>query len=116
MNVNLGTNYELIGSGRAGLANGHVAGHPYHYVDVGIGYARGKYKVVVVEHWGTSQGSYLEENDRITTRVRGDDLDDCLARIRTAAIACEMTRGYLEQALSEAEDYAKDFLEPAIAA
>lgn len=88
---------------------GHVPGHQYHDCDVVVSNKGDKFRVHVVESWGSCQG-WDEEHGRREAIGRGDSIREAIADARTRAkdsgIECE----YLEQALSKAEDSAEEKL------
>lgn len=103
-------------TGSAGTEYGHVPGHQYHDVDVTITRSRrGKWTVEVLETWGSAQG-YDEEHGRKKVIGRGDDLRDAMSDARERADKATIDNdrmGYLEQALSGAENEANEELEAA---
>lgn len=99
------TSHEELASESAGKAYGHFPGHQYHDCDVVVSRRGEKYRVHVVESWGSAQG-YDEEHGRREAIGRGDSIraaiGDARTRSKDSGIECE----YLEQALSKAEDSA----------
>ena len=108
--------FEMIAEGSAGREYGHVPGHSYHDVTVGIGKKGAQYRAVALETWGSAQESD-EEHGRRKVVARGSDpravLAQCAARARAAGIN---TAGrddggpWLPLALSECEDALEDAL------
>jgi hypothetical protein len=96
-----------LASESTGVTYGHVPGHQYHDVDVVVSRRGEKFRVHVVESWGSAQG-YDEEHGRREAIGRGDSIRDAVrdarGRAKEAGIVCE----YLEQSLSKAEDAAEE--------
>tara|TARA_Y100000310_G_scaffold316852_2_gene369059 strand:+ start:1145 stop:1438 length:294 start_codon:yes stop_codon:yes gene_type:complete len=80
-----------------------VPGHHYHDVDVVVSTRTSKYRVHVVETWGSAQG-YDEEHGRREAIGRGETVEEAIQdareRASNAGIECE----WLEQAICAAED------------
>jgi hypothetical protein len=97
--------HEELASESAGKLYGHVPGHQYHDVDVVVSRKGDKYRVHVVESWGSAQG-YDEEHGRREAIGRGDDIPsamrDAREKAKDSGIVCE----YLATALTRAEDAA----------
>jgi hypothetical protein len=101
--------HEELADRSAGNEYGHVPGHQYHDVDVVISTRGGKYRVQVVESWGSCQG-YNEEHGRREVIGRGDTIREAVADARDAAQQADISISYLTQALSRAEDDAEEKL------
>lgn len=102
--------HEELANESAGNAYGHVPGHQYRDCDVVVSRKGDKFRVHVVESWGSSQG-YDEEHGRREAIGRGESIRDAINDARTrskdSGIECE----YLEQALSKAEDSAEEAID-----
>lgn len=98
--------HEELANVSVGKEYGHVPGHQYHDVDVVISRKDDRYRVHVVESWGSAQG-YDEEHGRVEVVGRGDSLQEAIREARQqandAGIA-EKGAEYLARALSAAED------------
>jgi len=107
--------FEMIAEGSAGREYGHVPGHSYHDVTVGIGKKDAQYRAVALETWGSAQECDEEEGRRQVV-ARGSDPRDvlavCAARARAAGLnTASCVRGpWLPLALRECEDALKDAL------
>jgi hypothetical protein len=99
--------HEQLAYESAGVAYGHVPGHNYHDVDVAVSRKGDKFRVHVVESWGSAQG-YDEEHGRREAIGRGESIYSAIANARSRAKDCGITCEYLEQALCKAEDTAEE--------
>jgi len=82
-------------TGRGGKAYGHVPGHDYLDADVKISRTRrGKWRVEILETWGSTRGFDLEHGSKKVIGY-GDDLSDAISdahdRAKKAGIT---TRGW----------------------
>jgi len=104
-----------IASAEAGKEYGHVPGHQYHDVKVTIGRTgskfRSKFRVQVMESWGSCQGlNNLEEaGNRRVVAIEGN-LDAAVRIASSRAKEAQITAEYLVQALSCAHSDALDAL------
>ena len=100
---------EIQVTSSAGKKYGHVAGHQYHDVDVKITRSKsGRWKVEIVETWGSCQGYCEEERGPRIVCAQGTALDEAVLQAGERAEAAGMDKSYLTQALSEAEAEAAD--------
>jgi hypothetical protein len=113
-NMKMSSGFQVIAEGCSGRQYGHVPGHQYHDVEVGVGSKGSQYRAVVLETWGSAQG-YDEEHGRRKVAARGTDPRDCLAECVARAHAAGIEGEYLPQALSECEDALEDALASAAA-
>jgi hypothetical protein len=91
-------------TGSAGTAYGHVPGHHYHDVDVEITRrSNGRWRVEVVETWGSAQG-YDEEHGRKEVIGRGDTLDSAVSDAERRSNQANISSELLSEAMSEAAD------------
>lgn len=101
-----------LASASNGNPYGHVPGHQYRDVDVVVSARGDKYRVHVVESWGSAQG-YDEEHGRREVIGRGESVreavEDARQRAKDAGIGCE----WLEQSLTQAQDAAEEAIEDA---
>ena len=98
--------HEELASVSVGKEYGHVPGHQYHDVDVVISRMGDRYRVHVVESWGSAQG-HDEEHGRVEVVARGDSLQEAIREARQRASEAgivEEGAAYLTRALSAAED------------
>lgn len=91
-----------------GKPYGHVPGHQYHDVETLISAKSGRYRVHVVESWGSAQG-YDEEHGRREVIGRGDCLRDAIDDAGDAAKTAGMDESYLIQSLHKAMDEAEEW-------
>jgi hypothetical protein len=114
--MKMSSGFKTIAEACKGHEYGHVPGHHYHDVEVGVGHKGAQYRAVVLETWGSAQG-YDEEHGRRKVVARGTDprdvLRECATRARAAGIGGDDPKhaSYLVQALSECEDALEDALE-----
>ena len=101
--------WKQIADANKGAKYGHMPGNQYHDVDVAIGQRGDKFRVVVVETWGSAQG-YDEEHDRNKVVVIDTDLDTAVWIASTCAQQAGIKQEYLVQALSNAHSEAVDAL------
>lgn len=101
--MRMSSGFEIVAESTVGKEYGHVPGHQYHDVQVGIGKRGATYRVVICEVWGSAQGSD-EEHGRKKVVARGDDWRTALAEASSRASQAGIEVGYMTQALSEAED------------
>ena len=99
--------HEELASESTGNAYGHVPGHQYRDVDVVVSRKGDKYRVHVVESWGSAQG-YDEEHGRREAIGRGDSIREAISNARRRAKDCGIETEYLEQSLCKAEDAAEE--------
>lgn len=99
--------HEELASESTGNAYGHVPGHQYRDVDVVVSRKGDKYRVHVVESWGSAQG-YDEEHGRREAIGRGDSIREAISDARRRAKDCGIETEYLEQSLCKAEDAAEE--------
>jgi hypothetical protein len=95
--------FECIADSSVGNEYGHVPGHQYHDVEVGIGQRGQTFRVVILETWGSAQG-YDEEHGRNKVVARGTDWQDALREAVGRAQSVGIDAKYMVQAVSEAED------------
>lgn len=91
----------------ASTGGDHVPGHQYRDVDVVVSRRGDRYRVHVVESWGSAQG-YDEEHGRREVVGRGDSIRHAINDARKRAEDCGITIEYLVQALSMSEDEAEE--------
>jgi hypothetical protein len=99
-----------LSSVSVGNEYGHVPGHQYHDVDTVISRKGDKYRVHVVESWGSCQG-YDEEHGRNEVVARGSSISAAVAEAgRRGALAGIVDKGaqYMVQSLGKAEDEAEE--------
>ena len=84
-----------------GTPYGHVPGHSYHDVDVSIGMCGQKFRVEILETWGSAQG-YDEEHGRNRVVAIDADLDAAVRTANSHAKEAGVREDYLIQALSSA--------------
>lgn len=102
--------HEELASESAGKAYGHVPGHQYRDVDVVVSRKGEKFRVHVVESWGSCQG-YDEEHGRREAIGRGDSIREAIRDARGRAKECGIECEYLAQALCKAEDTAEEAID-----
>ena len=105
--MKMSSGFETVASGEAGKPYGHVPGHQYHDVEVGIGRRGIQYRCVILETWGSAQG-YDEEHGRIKVVARAYDWRKALAGASRRAKDAGINAAYMAQAMSECEDAAAD--------
>jgi len=86
---------------------GHVPGNTYHDIDIVVSTLSDKYRVHVCENWGSAQG-FDEEHGRREVIGRGNSISEAIANARESAGRAGIETGYLEQALTQAEDTAEE--------
>jgi hypothetical protein len=108
--MKMSNGFEVIASGCVGIKYGHVPGHSYHDVEVGVGRKGRKFRAVVLETWGSAQGQD-EEHGRRKVVARGenalDALAECVSRAHAAGIGKagkEDGGAYLPQAANQCGD------------
>lgn len=85
-------------------SNCSAPGQQYHQVDIEIGKSsKGRYRVSIVEAWGSNQG-YKEEHGRNETVAWAASWDEALAEAVREGEKLEMQKKFLSQARSEAAD------------
>jgi len=102
--------FKVIAEETAGTPYGHVPGHGYHDVRVGIGSKADTYRAVIIEVWGSAQESD-EEHGRQNVVARHASWRRALGRARIQAERADMDASYLTQAMSSVVDQ-MEFLIP----
>lgn len=85
---------------------GHAQGKNYHDFDVMLSTRNkreNRYRVMVVEHWGTTLG-HDQEAGRRTVIGHGDSLRAAINDAKALAVEANISLEHLTQALSKAED------------
>jgi len=94
----------------AGKPYGHVPGHHYLDCDVVVSRKGDKFRVHIVESWGSCQG-YDEEHGRREAIGRGESIGQAIMDARKRAKDCGIGIEFLEQSLSKAEDTAEEAID-----
>ncbi len=102
--------HDELASESSGKAYGHVPGHQYLDCDVVVSRKGDKFRVHVVESWGSYQG-YDQEHGRREAIGRGDSIREAIGDARTRAKDCGIGIEYLEQSLGKAEDSAEEAID-----
>ena len=110
--MKMSNGFSVVASACRGAAYGHVPGHQYHDVEVGIGRRGSVYRAAVLETWGSCQG-YDEEHGRRKVVARStswrEALDGALSQARGAGIGTEEpVSEYLARAASACRDEAEE--------
>lgn len=101
--------WKQLATGSKGTPYGHVPGHSYHDVDVTISQRDGKFRVEVLETWGSAQG-YDEEHGRNRIVAIDPDLDAAVRIANARSKDADILEEYMIQALSVAHADAVDAL------
>lgn len=103
--------WNIIGEARQGKPYGHCAGHAYHDVSVTIGKRGAKFRVEVLEVWGSCQGyNRLNEDGRNRVVSIDADLESATRIANHRAKQAGIKPEYMIQALSNAHAAAVDAL------
>lgn len=105
-------NWNTIAESCKGTPYGHVPGHQYHDVEVTIGQRGEKYRVEVLETWGSAQGFDQEHGRNKVVAIDGD-LDSAVRIANSRAQTAGIREDYMIQALSSAHSDALDEIEDA---
>jgi len=99
--------WKKLADASKGTEYGHVPGRQYHDVDVTISTRDDKFRVEVLETWGSAQG-YDEEHGRNRIVAIDDDMDTAVRIANARAKAAGIREDYMIQALSSAHADAVD--------
>lgn len=102
--------WKILADASKGTEYGHAPGNQYHDVDVTISTRDGRFRVEVLETWGSAQG-YDEEHGRNRVVAIDEDLDTAVRIANARAKTAGIREDYMIQALSSAHADAVDTLE-----
>jgi hypothetical protein len=105
--MKMANGWTVVAESGKGAEFGHVPGHEYHDVDVAVGKRGDKFRVVVLETWGSAQGRDEEHGRNKVVAI--DVALDVAVRIASArAQQAGIKMEYAVQALSCAHSDAVD--------
>lgn len=98
-----------LSSSCCGKKNGHIPGHQYCDVLVKVEQLGQKFRVKMIQTWGSAQ-DYDQENSRHEVSSLGNTLDKVIAAAKAKGRSVGMSEEYIIQALSAAHSDAYDTL------
>lgn len=114
--MRMSNGFEVIAESCHGTPYGHVPGHGYTDVEVGVGKRGNVFRVAVIKTWGSAQGiGRDEEHGRVKVVTRNtrwrQSLPDAKRRAVEAGIGSDIPeeRAWLVQACSDVEDQMDEF-------